>query len=162
MTPSRILIAVLVCLSAMAQPARGQAPAPESSRAIADTVGRLFAAIPTITNALDLEALIDLYRPSDHLTYVANGRVVRSFAAMRDLVHAQFDRLTAADLRWLETHVDVPAQDVAIATASFAFTATLDTGATATSSGTYTAIYVRRDGEWKIEYSAHTFPRTGP
>jgi len=64
-----------------------------------------------------------------------------------------------ADLRWLEKHIDVLSRDVAIATANFDFTMLLQTGDTARSSGTYTAVYVRRDGQWKIEYSVHTFPR---
>jgi ketosteroid isomerase-like protein len=160
MAVRRMLAGTLVALAAVTgRPADAQTPSSATPRAIADTVGRLFAAIPTLTNALDLDGLVGQYRDSEALAYVANGRVIRSYAAMRDLVHAQLDGVTTADLRWLDTRVDVLADDVAIATATFAFAVTLANGATASSSGTYSAVYVRRDGDWKIEYSVHTFPR---
>jgi len=126
--------------------------------AVADTVGRLFDEIREATDALDLDRLLGLYRNSDDLMYVAQSRITRSYDAYEQIVHAQFDPVAAADLEWTDTYIDVLTSDLAIATATFDFTAVLKGGGTANSTGTYTAVYSLRNGEWKIDYSAHTFP----
>jgi uncharacterized protein (TIGR02246 family) len=128
---------------------------------LADEVGQLFNQIPKATNALDFERLLGYYRESDDLTYVALGRVTHSFAAFSDIMDAQFGGVTEANLQWLDTYVDVLSREVVVATANFEFTAGLEGGNTAQSEGTYTVIYVLRDGKWGIEYSAHTFPVSG-
>jgi uncharacterized protein (TIGR02246 family) len=133
----------------------------EERGAVADTVGRLFDQVREATNALDLDRLLGLYRHSDDLMYIAQGRVTRSYDAYEQIVHAQFDPVAEANLQWLHTSIDVLTRDVAIATAAFQFTAVLPDGNMASSTGTYTAVYSLRDGEWKIDYSIHTFPPTG-
>jgi hypothetical protein len=71
----------------------------------------------------------------------------------------QFRGVTEADLRWLDTYIDVFSRHVAVATATYEFAVTFESGDTAQSAGTYIAIYVTRDGDWKMEYTAHSFPR---
>jgi len=126
--------------------------------AIANRVGQLFDEIPVTTNALQFDRLLSFYRDSDELTYVARGQVTRSHRAFADLMDAQFGAVVEADLRWLDSHIEVLSRDVVVATATFEFTASLTTGDIARSTGTYTCIYVLRDGDWKIQYSAHSFP----
>jgi uncharacterized protein (TIGR02246 family) len=131
---------------------------PDDRRAIADEVGQLFNQIPEMTNALDFKQLLSFYRESEDLTYVARGRVTRSFEAFSGVMDTQFGGVIEANLQWLDTHVDVLSREVVVATAKFEFTATLESGDTAQSEGTYVTIYVLRDGQWRIEYSAHSFP----
>ncbi len=57
--------------------------------------------------------------------------------------------------------MDVLSPEVAVATATFEFNATLESGDVARSSGTYMCIYVLHDGRWQIQYSAHSFPMNG-
>lgn len=130
----------------------------EEREAVADTVERLFDQVREATNAVDLDRLLGLYRDSDDLMYVAQSQIARSHDAYERVVHSQFDPVAEANLQWLDTYIDVLTRDAAIATAAFQFTAVLRDGTTVNSAGTYTAVYSLRDGQWKIDYSAHTFP----
>ena len=143
-----------------ATPAVGSAQVPTvtGQRAIADTIARLFSSIAEATSAQDIDRLLGYYEESEALTYVAQGRVIRSHEAFSEVLDAQLRGLSGADLRWLETYVDVLSNDVAVATATYEFTATLPDGNSVQSTGTYMCIYVREEGSWRIRYSAHSFP----
>ena len=140
------------------QPTSDSVPNADERNAIADTVSQLFDEIAEATNALEFDRLLGNYRASDDLTYVARGQVTRSHESFADLVDAQFRGVTEADLRWIDTHIDVLTSTVAVATTTYEFTAVLETGDTVQSAGTFMCIYVARDGEWKVDYSAHSFP----
>lgn len=143
-------------------PGRAQLPTVAGSPAIADTVARLFAEVAEATTALDVDRLLGLYESTDALTYVAQGRVTRSRRAFADLLDTQLRGLAEADLQWLETYVDVLSDDVAVATATYDFTARLPDGTSLQTTGTYMCLFVRRDGRWLIRYSSHTFPPRDP
>jgi uncharacterized protein (TIGR02246 family) len=149
---------LLTGLSLGFKPAAAQVPSAEARQAITDTVAQLFTEITEATNTLDFDRLLGYYRVSDDLTYVAQGRITRSHRSFAEIMDAQFKGLAGAELRWLDTYVDVLSRDVAVATATFEFTATLPNGDTAQSAGSYMCIYVRHDGRWQIQYSAHSFP----
>jgi uncharacterized protein (TIGR02246 family) len=160
MTTTRTVVSAVLALICLSCRAASQQPlSAEEQVAIADTVDALFEQIPAATNALEFDRLLGYYRDSEDLTYVAAGRITRTHEAFSAIMDGQLGGAAEADLRWLEKNIDVLSRDVAIATADFEFTMVLQTGDTARSSGTYTAVYVRRDGQWKIEYSVHTFPR---
>ena len=162
---TRYLMAVSLlcgCLGVTAVRASAQTHAMTGSPAIADTIARLFAGIGEATTALDIDRLLTYYEDSDALTYVARGRVTRSRAAFGSLLDAQLRGLAAADLRWLDTYVDVLSQDVAVATATYALTATLPDGRVIPTAGTYTCVFVRQESRWQVRYSSHTFPASQP
>jgi len=162
MTVVRAMVGVfpaLLCMSC--NPASQQLHTAEGEGAIADTVGALFDQIADAVNALEFDRLLGYYREGDDLTYLAGGQITRSHQAFSAIMDAQFGGAVEADLRWLEKYIDVLGRDVAVATATFDFKMVLQTGDTTRSSGTYAATYVRRDGQWKIEHSGHTFPRGG-
>ena len=154
-----VTTACILCssLMLMTTPARAQEPEVTGSPAIADTVGQLFAEIAEATNALDIDRLLGYYQASDALTYVAQGRVTRSHAAFRQLVDAQLRGLAGADLRWLDTYVDVLGNDVAVVTATYELSALLPDGGSVRTTGTYMCLYVREGGRWQVRYSTHTF-----
>lgn len=131
----------------------------EERAAIAQTVSARFDEVAEATNTLDFSRLLSLYQASDELTYVAAGRINRTHAVMAGLIESQFRGVAAADLGWTEVHVDVLARDVAIVTAGYEFAAMLETGAATGSAGTFTCVYVLRDGVWEIRHSSHTFPQ---
>lgn len=159
MTTLRGVVFILACVVASGcSTVSQQRLTSEEREAIADTVGRLFDEVREATTALDLDRLLGLYRNSDDLMYVAQSRITRSYDAYEQVVHAQFDPVADANLEFSNTYIDVLTRDLAIATATFDFTAVLEGGGTANSTGTYTAVYSLQDGEWKIDYSAHTFP----
>ena len=152
--------ACILCggLSLTTIPSSAQMPTVTGSPAIADTIAQLFAGIAEATTALDFDRLLAYYEDSEALTYVAEGRVIRTHDAFSDVLNAQLRGLDGSDLRWLETYVDVPSSDVAVATATYEFTATLADGRSVQTTGTYMCIYVRREGGWQVRYSAHSFP----
>ena len=129
------------------------------SSAIADTITLLFADMAEATTALDVDRILTHYADSDALTYVARGRVTRSRAAFAALVRAQLGGLASANLRWLDTYVDVLSDDVAVATATYELTVRLPDGTSVQTAGTYMCIYVRQGERWLIQYSSHTFPQ---
>ena len=143
-------------------PAQAQVPEVKGAPALADTIGQLFAEIADATSALDIDRLLGYYSTGDALTYVAQGRITRSPPAFRQLVHAQFRDLAGADLRWLDTYVDVLDKNVALATATYELRAMLPGGDSVRTTGTYMCIYVREEGGWHIRYSTHTFPPRQP
>ena len=91
---------------------------------------------------------------------MAAGRINRSYETHQELVESQFGGLAGAQLEWLSTYVDVLSRNVAVVTATYEFTATLPSGRTAGSAGTFMCIYVLDEGGWQIQYSSHTFPAT--
>lgn len=133
-------------------------PGPAEQVQIAETVGALFDEIATATNQLEFGRLLGLYQESEELTYVARGRINRSYATFSEIMDAQFGGVTGANLEFTEKYIDVLSSDVAVVTAGFQFTATLVSGDSASSSGTFTCIYVLRNGTWAIQHSSHTFP----
>jgi ketosteroid isomerase-like protein len=133
--------------------------APEERAAIAQTVSARFDEVAEATNTLDFTRLLSLYQESEELTYVSAGRIFRTHATMAELIGSQFRGLAAADLRWIEKHVDVLARDVAVVTSVYEFDATLESGDTTGSAGTFTCVYVQRDGVWEVQHSSHTFPQ---
>jgi ketosteroid isomerase-like protein len=143
-------------------PAAAQVRDVTGSPAVADTIAHLFAGIGEATNALDLDRLLAYYDDSDALTYVARGRVIRSYADFAEIIDAQLRGLAGADLRWLDTYVDVLSDDAAVVTATYEFAATLPDGRVVPTTGTYMCLFVRRDGRWRVRYSSHTFPASQP
>jgi ketosteroid isomerase-like protein len=133
--------------------------APEERAAITETVSARFDEVAEATNAMDFTRLLSLYQESDELTYVSAGRIFRNHATMAGLVGSQFRGMASAELRWTEKHVDVLAPDVAIVTSVYEFDATLESGGTAGSAGTFTCVFVLRNGVWEIQHSSHTFPQ---
>jgi ketosteroid isomerase-like protein len=156
--------ACILCggLSLTTIPSSAQMPTVTGSPAIADTIAQLFAGIAEATSALDFDRLLGYYEESDALTYVAQGQVIRSHDAFSKVLDTQLRGLVGADLRWLETYVDVLSSDVAVATATYAFTALLPDGGSLRTTGTYMCIYVLREGRWQVRYSSHTFPQPRP
>jgi uncharacterized protein (TIGR02246 family) len=149
---------VLSVLSLIPAAGAAQVPTVTGPRAIADTISLLFARIAEATTAQDLDRLLGYYETSEALTYVAQGQVIRSHQAFSEILNAQLGGLSRADLRWIDTYVDVLSNDVAVATATYEFVATTPDGNAVQNTGTYMCIYVRQNGQWRVRYSAHTFP----
>jgi len=156
--------ACILCggLSFTSIPGSAQTHTVTGSRAIADTVAQLIAGIREATNALDIDQLLTYYEEREALTYVAQGRVIRSHAAFSDVLDAQLRGLAGADLRWLNTYVDVLSDDVAVTTATYEFRATFPDGGSVQTTGTYMCIFVRREDRWRVRHSTHTFPARQP
>lgn len=153
--------AVALAVSALlmgCQPSSNEPMTFQEEAEIAQAVGDLFAEVATATSNLQLHRLLDHYRESEDLTYVARGRVTRSFGPFSELFDAQFRGISGAQLEFSNEHIDVLSRNAVVVTAEFKFTATLETGDAGGSSGTFTCIYVLRDGAWKIQHSSHTFP----
>jgi ketosteroid isomerase-like protein len=139
-------------------PTHAQIPTVTGSPSIGDTIGQLLGEIAEATNALDVDRLLGYHADGDALTYVAQGRLTRSKAAFGNLLNAQLGGLAAADVQWRDVYIDVLSDDVAVATATYEFTATLPDGGRVRTTGTYMCIFARQGGSWEIRHSTHTFP----
>jgi len=161
--PKTFAVAAAVCgaLYATVLPLTAQTTTVTGPSAAADAVLEQFNGIAQATNALDLERLLGHYEQSDALTYVARGRITRSYQAFSELVRTQLGGLSAADLSLIDTYVDVLTANVAVATATYTFTASFPSGSSVQTRGTFTCVFVHTDGRWLVRYSEHTFPAQG-
>ena len=157
-SPRTIAYILLTALVLACNPPAEQPLTLDERAAIADTVGQLFNGIAEATSALELDRLLGYYQQSEDFTYVARGQVNRSYETHQEMVNTQFGGLAGADLEWLSTYVDVLSRDVAVVTATYEFSATVPSGRSVGSAGTFMCIYVQSDGRWQIQYSSHTFP----
>jgi hypothetical protein len=142
-------------------PLTAQATTETGPQAVADAVLEQFNGIAQATNTLNLDRLLGYYEQSDALTYVARGRITRSYRTFSELVRTQLGGLSTADLRLIDTYVDVLSADVAVATATYTFTASFPSGSSVQTRGTFTCVFVHTDGRWLVRYSEHTFPAAG-
>ena len=157
-SPRMIACIFLATLALGCNPPAEQPMTSDERAAIAEEVHQLFNGIAEATNALDLDRLLGYYRQSDDLTYVAQGRVNRSYETHQEMVNTQFGGLAGSELEWLSAYVDVLSRDVVVVTATYEFNATLPSGRSIGSAGTFSCIYVLGDGVWQIHHSSHTFP----
>ena len=61
---------------------------------------------------------------------------------------------------WGDLHIQVLAPNIAVVTTTFDFAATDTTGGPIALTGTFSTVWLRTDGEWKIVNSAETYPPT--
>jgi len=153
--------AICGALCATTFPLAAQTATVTGPSATAQAVLEQFNGIAQATNALNLDRLLGYYEQSGALTYVARGRVTRSYQAFSELVRTQLGGLSAADLRLIDTYVDVLSPDVAVATATYTFTASFPSGSSVQTRGTFTCVFVHTAGRWLVRYSEHTFPAEG-
>ena len=148
----------VVTLTLACNPPEEQPLTSDEQAVIAAEVEEVFDGIAVATNGLELDQLLGNYRQSDALTYVARGQINRSFETFQEMVDAQFGGLTESRLEWGTTYVDVLTRDVAVVTAIFEYTATLPSGDSVGSAGTFSCVFVLGERGWQVQHSSHTFP----
>jgi uncharacterized protein (TIGR02246 family) len=148
---SLVYLAAIVLSSACTS----ERPTPASTTA--DTVGvrAAFDSLDAAVKRLDARGTLALYDTSSAFVHVFDGNVVRSRPAYDALVPSIY-----GGLRTIDSHIDsvfvVPlGPGTAAVVAAFHETVTDTAGRKSAARGTWTNVFVKRDGGWRIA-AAHS------
>jgi ketosteroid isomerase-like protein len=154
----RLSLAVLsLVFLAACQPATTELTE-EQKAEIAEELTRLYAESVSPINQLDAEGWLSYFQDSEDLTFAANGGFFKSYSAFADTVRAHWAPLASGEIDWGNLNIQVLAPNVAVVTSVFNYAGTDTTGGTVSVSGTWTAVWVEQDGDWKTVNVAETFP----
>lgn len=123
-------------------------------RAIADTLTSAMASAYDFSRPNPREGLLALYPDSGRVISAAAGRITTTRVEL-DSAIGTFWEYVGQNMReprweWGDVHVDVLSRDAAVVTASYSIPHHTPAGRPHTIAGAWTAVFVRRDGEWKI------------
>ncbi|MFQ5769144.1 MAG: YybH family protein [bacterium] len=125
---------------------------------IKDKIKQLSNQLVETWNNKEYERYMNCYLNSDQFTFAANGKITRSWSTFSERVKASADIYTKAEVNIDEQYIDIIDRNVAIVSETFDWTATDTSGKEEKMHGTYTTVYIKRGGEWKVIYVAESFP----
>jgi hypothetical protein len=111
--------------------------------------------------AADVDGGMTYYPDSPELTYARDGQLFRGVAAVEDDARSTFASIASQDISFTESHTDVLAPTVVCINQLATFSVTDTAGVVGPErvfAGTY--IWVKRNGEWKIQSSHESSFRT--
>lgn len=89
---------------------------------------------------------------------VSNVQLFQSYEALAEDVKAYYDILKEVHLAvWDEMHIHVISPDAAIVTARFRYSFTDTSNERTDLQGVWTALYIRHEGDWKIQVRHESF-----
>jgi len=106
----------------------------------------------------DAKGVLRCYSPT--ATVVEQGIISPSFEEVSTAVHAFYKTNRVTENEWEEMLVEPLSNDVAVLTGLFRFAATDDRGVEQRVRGAWTAVYARRQGEWKVMVSHQSAPNS--
>ena len=125
---------------------------------IKQEIEKLSIALFESWNNGDYDEYLNYYLNSDEYTFAANGFVVRSWQAFSDTVKAHIALYERAEAKTIKRYIEILAPDIVILIQTFDWDAIQKSGQIEKMIGTYTTVYVKRDGEWKIINTSESFP----
>lgn len=146
-------LVVTLSLAAACEPRQAALSAARKA-AIADTLKRKVAAAYDFSRDSVPANLISLYADTGRVVAAAAGRVTTRREALRQELAAFWENV-GRNMRnpkwvWEETYVDVLSLDAAVLTATYRIPHTTPAGAHHEIRGAWTAVFVRRNGNWVI------------
>ena len=151
------LLAVVLILTTGCQNNKSLLSEAEKNQ-IRQEIEKLSLALFDSWNKRDYDSYLNYYLNSDEFTFAANGFVVRSWQAFSDTVKAHTALYNRAEAKTIKRYIDIIDRDIVILTQTFDWDATLISGEDEKMMGTYTTVYVKREGEWKITNTSESFP----
>lgn len=152
MTSSIAVATVALVLSATVScaPSAPAALSDAQRAAIADTVKQQAARLYEAENRRDADVFIAEATDDPDFRYVANGNLFPSKDSLSKSAHARVKSLKSLTYTLKDAGVTVLSPDAAVFTGSYDETAVDSTGKTLTFRDGWTAVYARRNGQWKI------------
>ena len=158
MTQLKISV-VLLILSSLLSCQNIETPLTEAEKSdIKQEIEQLSIALFESWNNQEYDRYLNYYLNSEEYTFAANGFVVRSWHAFYDTVKAHTVLYSRAEAKTIERYIDIIDRNFVIVTQTFDWDATLKSGGEEKMIGTYTTVYVKRDGVWKIINTSESFP----
>jgi hypothetical protein len=147
LNPGAVLIALAAC---------APAPAPQAElgsaqkAAIADTVTMLASQLFEAENKRDADVFISQATDDPDFRYVSSGNLFPSKDSLSRAAHARVKSLKSLTYTLKTSGVTVLAPDAAVFTGAYDETAVDSVGKSLTFRDGWTAVYARRNGQWKI------------
>ena len=102
----------------------------------------------------DVDRGMSYYRNSPEFTFAVDGQLITGFSTFYDMAHSGFANIASQTITVTESQTTVLAPDVVCTVAKSMSAATDTLGATGPESAfVSTNIWMRHDGEWKIQFS---------
>ncbi|MHC4476204.1 MAG: YybH family protein [Planctomycetota bacterium] len=138
----------------------GSCKNPESIRLSESQIAQIKAEIKQAAidhiNAKDAATALSYY--ADDVIAVSNDTLFPSFEKLAEDVKAYYDILKEVNLAvWEEMHINVINTDAALVTAKFRYSFTSTNNERTDLQGVWTALYIRRNGSWKIRVRHESF-----
>jgi len=131
----------------------------EQKAAIVDEVSAISAENLSAWRDADISIGMSYYHDSPDFTFALEGQLTHGFAAFGDLVDSVFANVASQTITLSEVQFTVLAPDVVYERAQGTFSPTDTTGVTGPESQyALTALWSRRNGEWKILFGHESFP----
>ncbi len=155
-----VLAALALTVLAACQPSTTELTE-EQKTEIANEVNAIHAEAWDAWRAADVDRGMSYYPDSPELTYITDGQLFRGTAAVDDQSRAMFVNTASQTITITESYTDVLAPNVVCINAMHTYTVT-DTAGVVGPEGVFagTYIWVRRDGEWKMQSSHESGVRT--
>ena len=107
-------------------------------------------------NAIDATSALSHY--TENVVAVSNVKIFPTFEALAEDVKAYYNILKEVNLAvWDEMYINVINIDAALVTAKFRYSFTDTNNEKTGLQGVWTALYIRQNGDWKIEVRHESF-----
>ena len=104
------------------------------------------------------DALTALSHYTENAIAASNTTLYSSVSELAKDIHAYYETLKEVNLAvWDEMHIQVIDTDAVLVTATFRYSFTNTNNTKADLKGVWTALYIRRDGHWKIQVRHESF-----
>ncbi len=155
----RLVLGVLsLAFLAACQPATTELTE-ERRAAIEEELTQAFDGYAAVIRQLDQDGVLSFFQQSEDIAFAEYGAITRSWSALAELVRQSWPMYASVEnFQWGDLHIQALTPHVAAVTTTFDFAASDTTGAPVAASGTFSAVWVQTDGEWKIVNLAETFP----
>jgi hypothetical protein len=141
-----VLVLLTACASAASQPTLSDA----QRTAIADTVKQLANQLFEAENRRDADVFINQATDEPDFRYISSGNLFPSKDSLSKAAHARVKSLKSLTYTLKTSGVTVLAPDAAVFTGAYDETAVDSVGKSLTFKDGWTAVYARRNGQWKI------------
>jgi uncharacterized protein (TIGR02246 family) len=107
----------------------------------------------------DFDRGMSYYLDSPEFTFAFQGRMISGYSGVRDFLEPAFANVASQTVSFNESRTAVLAPDVVCVSAQGTYSATTTDGVTGlASSFAFTTIWVKRNGEWKVQSAITSEP----
>jgi uncharacterized protein (TIGR02246 family) len=151
------LLSLLICLGSCENRINNELTEQEKQHIIQE-IDQLSEELWEAWNSRDYAKYMDYYVNRGDYTFAANGFIVRGWDTFYDTVNVHTAYYSRAEVKTVRKYIDVINRDVVIVHQLYDWDATYKQGGEEKLTCTYTTIYVRIDGEWKIISTSESCP----
>lgn len=128
------------------------------SKAIEQAVLDAHAEMIAAAESKDADAMFDLIVNHDKDVIIQDGALIPTWQEAKDTIETGFGTVESVQYRFDRRRVNVLSPDIAVMTSAGATTVVTLSGQSFTTPFANTAVFILRDGRWKIVHGHHSVP----